>query len=103
MDTEELAQLKKYMYVDADTDDELIKSLYCSAVEYMSNAGVTQKFAGTAAPALYKLCAYGLTLSYYDKRFSDSSSLGLEAGLQNRLTQLQLLEMSAKEAASESD
>ncbi len=98
MTSKELTALKAYMYIDTDTDDGLISSLYAAAIEYMANAGVTAEVAGAISPALYRNCAFGLTLQYYDKRTIETSgaSNALTLGVRNQLNQLKGIELAAR-------
>lgn len=67
MTNAELTLLKKYMIVDHDDDDDLIKELYDTAVEYLADAGIVKPKDG-AMQAKYQLAVWALTLSYYDQR-----------------------------------
>ncbi len=88
---EELAQVKKYMRVEHDEDDELIAALYAAAGLYLEAAGVR---APAEASPLYNLALWGLTLHYYDHRDDVGSEAAFPLGLRPVINQLKALGLS---------
>lgn len=64
------ARLMTYCRIDVpeDGDEELLKTLYFSAVAYLAGADVSQPEAGTPRRAQYDLCVNYLVLDGYDRR-----------------------------------
>lgn len=86
----ELAAVKAYMHIDGDDDDSVIKAMYLSAKQYLTNAGVSEPEDATLDPQ-YLLLAEGLTLWYYDKRdVPESTASDMPAGLRQAITQRKL-------------
>lgn len=85
---EKLTAVKRYMRVDDDTDDDVIKALYSAAELYLSNAGVD---APEEPSELYNLAVWGLTLHYYDHRDAVGTEDGFPAGLRAVFSQLKLM------------
>lgn len=67
----ELQQLKAYMRIDGNEDDELITALSGSAEIYLAQAGVVKSEKNVG---LYNLALWSLTLHYYDHRGEAGSS-----------------------------
>lgn len=72
--------LKLYLRVDSDAEDELIESLQEMAIEYLAQAGVA-----ATDGARYDTAIKGLVLHYYDHR-DDGAAFGY--GLQALINQL---------------
>ena len=82
-----LEEIKNYMKIDEDYDDNLINSLIEAANIYMVNAGV-KNFEND----LYKLAIKMLVLHWYENRdivLIGSISKNLEFTMKNIITQLQ--------------
>ena len=82
-----LEEIKNYMRIDEDYDDNLINSLIEAANIYMVNAGV-KNFEND----LYKLAIKMLVLHWYENRdvvLIGSISKNLEFTMKNIITQLQ--------------
>ena len=82
-----LEEIKNYMRIDEDYDDNLINSLIEAANIYMINAGV-KNFEND----LYKLAIKMLVLHWYENRdvvLIGSISKNLEFTMKNIITQLQ--------------
>ena len=82
-----LEEIKNYMRIDEDYDDNLINSLIEAANLYMVNAGV-KNFENN----LYKLAIKMLVLHWYENRdivLIGSISKNLEFTMKNIITQLQ--------------
>lgn len=79
-----LEEIKNYMRIDEDYDDNLINSLIEAANLYMINAGV-KKFEND----LYKLAIKMLVLHWYDNREVIGEAKKLAFSLDNIITQLQ--------------
>lgn len=60
-----LEEVKHYLRVDEEYDDELIETLISSSEEYLINAGITEKAKSTA---LYKLCIKMICKNIYDEK-----------------------------------
>lgn len=87
----ELDEIKLYLRLDTDDEDELLKSFQLSAEEYLANAGVIKDYEKN----LYKLAIKLLISNWYENRIpvlSGSISKKIEYSLQNIITQLQLYE-----------
>lgn len=82
-----LAQLKLYMRIDHDEDDDVILALWNAAVEYLGNAGIVDD-----GKDLYWLAAAGLCLHWYDAAPSVTGSGDeLPLGLRQIINQLKLI------------
>lgn len=82
----ELAELKLYLRVDNDDDDQFIETLQQAAIEYLINAGVVQ-----TDNALYALAVKLLVAHWYENRQAviiGQVSKQLEYSLQAVLAQL---------------
>ena len=79
-----LEEIKNYMRIDEDYDDNLINSLIESANRYMVNAGV-KNFEND----LYKLAIKMLVLHWYENREVIGEAKKLAFSLDNIITQLQ--------------
>ena len=82
-----LEEIKNYMRIDEDYDDNLINSLIEAANIYMVNAGVKN-----LENDLYKLAIKMLVLHWYENRdvvLIGSISKNLEFTMKNIITQLQ--------------
>lgn len=87
MDEMQLARLKRYMRVDHDDDDEIIQSIWESAVTYLGNAGIPDD-----GSSLYWLAAAGLTLHWYDSApAATGSGETIPLGLRHIINQLKLV------------
>ena len=64
------ARLMTYCRIDVpeDGDEELLKTLYFSAVAYLAGADISEPEAGTPRRAQYDLCVNYLVLDAYDRR-----------------------------------
>ena len=78
-----LEEIKNYMRIDEDYDDNLINSLIESANIYMVNAGV-KNFEND----LYKLAVKMLVLHWYENREVIGEARKLSFSLDNIITQL---------------
>ena len=86
--SEQLESCKRYMRVDDQTEDELIRALMEAAVIYLRDAGVDEHL---ATKALYDVALWSLTLYYYDHRDDVSAgAAGLPAGLRPIISQLKI-------------
>ena len=79
-----LEEIKNYMRIDEDYDDNLINSLIEAANLYMVNAGV-KSFEND----LYKLAIKMLVLHWYENREVIGEAKKLAFSLDNIITQLQ--------------
>lgn len=82
-----LEELKKYLSVDYDEDDELLSSLMEAAEEYLLNAGIKKNY----TKKLYTLAVKLLVKNWYDDE--ESISIGnkndkAQFALNSILTQL---------------
>ena len=75
-----LASLKAYCRLDVleEGERELLETMYLSAVNYMTEAGVSEPEAGTERRAQYDLCVNHLVLTAYDSRGALLTSGGQE-------------------------
>lgn len=64
--------VKKYINIDFDDDDDLIKGLIESAVVYLKNSGVSEN---EQNEKLYRLALCLLVRSFYDDRENDKMNL----------------------------
>ena len=64
-----IAELKTYLRVDGDADDDTIAALMLAAEQYMTNAGVTVDYANR----LTGLCVKQFCAWQYDHRGDDSA------------------------------
>ncbi len=64
------AELLAYCRIDTpdNAEDSLLKTLYTSAVSYMTSAGIAEPEAGTDRRGQYDLCVNYLVLDSYDRR-----------------------------------
>lgn len=62
----EISDVKEYLRVDTDSDDEQIASLMSAAKEYLKNAGITENYAKESK--LYNLAVCMLVVNWYDNR-----------------------------------
>lgn len=82
MDAIMLGRLKDHCHVDHDDDDEQLKALYKTAVEYLSGAGIHEM-----TSSRYQLAAFTLVNDWYD----GIASLGnATVGAQRLINQLKL-------------
>ena len=79
-----LEEIKNYMRIDEDYDDNLISSLIEAANLYMVNAGVKN-----FKKDLYKLAIKMLVLHWYENREVIGEAKKLAFSLDNIITQLQ--------------
>ena len=79
-----LEEIKNYMRIDEDYDDNLINSLIEAANLYMLNAGVKN-----TENDLYKLAIKMLVLHWYENREVIGETKKLAFSLDNIITQLQ--------------
>ena len=79
-----LEEIKNYMRIDEDYDDNLINSLIEAANLYMLNAGVKN-----TENDLYKLAIKMLVLHWYENREVIGEAKKLAFSLDNIITQLQ--------------
>lgn len=86
--SEALAAAKKYMRVEGDEDDDIIRGLYEAAALYLDNAGV-ERSEGNGA--LYDVALWSLCLHYYDHRDTVGSEAPIPTGLRPVITQLKLV------------
>lgn len=97
------ARLMAYCRIDVleDGEEDLLKTLYLSAVAYLAGADISEAEAGTPRRAQYDLCVNYLVLDGYDRR--DVTITGTIVSdnpmFRRMLTQLKLTEP----AVSESD
>ena len=96
------ARLMAYCRIDVleDGEEDLLKTLYLSAVAYLAGADISEPEADTPRRAQYDLCVNALVLDAYDKRGTTVSGSALTDNREYRGTFLQL---QATEPASESD
>ena len=83
-----------------DGEEDLLKTLYLSAVAYLAGADISEPEADTPRRAQYDLCVNALVLDAYDKRGTTVSGSALTDNREYRGTFLQL---QATEPVSESD
>lgn len=88
---EKLAAVKRYMRVDDDADDVIIRDLYEATVLYLKNAGIDEPEKHTA---LYDLAVWSLTLHYYDHRDAVGNEASFPTGLRPIINQLKLVAIS---------
>lgn len=62
-----LDELKTYLRVDTDAEDDLLQALQHTAEEYLTEAGVPMDYSPR-----YSLAVKGLVLHYYDHRDDDA-------------------------------
>ena len=96
------ARLMAYCRIDVleDGEEDLLKTLYLSAVAYLAGADISEPEADTPRRAQYDLCVNALVLDAYDKRGTTVSGSALTDNREYRGTFLQL---QATEPVSESD
>jgi len=85
----QLEEIKKYIRVDYDEDDDLITTLQTAAEEYLINAGIVNDYSNK----LYKLVVLMLIAHWYENRrivLVGSISKELEMTLSPIILQLQL-------------
>lgn len=96
------ARLMAYCRIDVleDGEEDLLKTLYLSAVAYLAGADISEPEADTPRRAQYDLCVNALVLDAYDKRGTTGQRLGADRqpGIPGTFLQLQ-----ATEPVSESD
>ncbi len=82
-----LTQVKRYCMIDTEEEDELLTLLTVSAMEYLTDAGVTQ-----TEDARYTLAVCALVLHWHDHRGPtlDSQQASVPLGLRTIITQLKL-------------
>lgn len=85
MTPEKLIELKGYMHVYHDDDDDLITRTWGAAKEYLEGAGISQD--GTD---LVWLATAGLTLHWYENPGFTGSEMGLPVGVRSAINQLKL-------------
>lgn len=82
-----LDEIKLYLRIDTDDEDELLSSLQLSAEEYLLNAGIEKDY----EKQLYKLAVKLLISNWYENRnpiLTGSISKKLEYSLQHIIAQL---------------
>lgn len=82
-----LDDLKSFLRIDHDEEDELIKGLQISAEEYLNNAGIKKDY----SKELYKLAIKILVSHWYENRFIENlgkSAKKIAFGLDTILMQL---------------
>ena len=82
-----LDEIKLYLRIDTDDEDELLSSLQLSAEEYLLNAGIEKDY----EKQLYKLAVKLLISNWYENRnpvLTVSISKKLEYSLQHIIAQL---------------
>lgn len=82
-----LDEIKLYLRIDTDDEDELLSSLQLSAEEYLLNAGIEKDY----ERQLYKLAVKLLISNWYENRnpvLTGSISKKLEYSLQHIIAQL---------------
>lgn len=83
----ELDEIKLYLRLDTDDEDELLSSLQLSAEEYLLNAGIEKDY----EKQLYKLAVKLLISNWYENRnpvSTGSISKKIEYSLQHIVAQL---------------
>lgn len=85
MGDDALRELKRYMHVDHDDDDDLIKRTWGAAVEYLQGAGISQDNTD-----LVWLATAGLTLHWYDHPGFTGTELSMPVGVRTAINQLKL-------------
>ena len=73
-----------------DGEEDLLKTLYLSAVAYLAGADISEPEADTPRRAQYDLCVNALVLDAYDKRGTTVSGSALTDNREYRGTFLQL-------------
>ena len=81
-----LDEVKNFLKLDHDTDDQLVEMLTMAAVGYLKNAGVTQD---TDNEALYKLAVMLHVSIHYENRSECSKAGSLTSAFNSIVTQLQ--------------
>lgn len=96
------ARLMTYCRIDIpeDGDEELLKTLYFSAVAYLAGADISEPEAETLRRAQYDICVNALVLDGYDRRGTTVNGAALTENQDYRGTFLQLQN---SEPVSESD
>ena len=85
MDDTLLHELKLYMHVYHDDDDELIIKIWGAAQEYLAGGGISQD-----GSKLVWLATAGLTLHWYDNPGFTGTDLALPVGVRTVINQLKL-------------
>ena len=96
------ARLMAYCRIDVleDGEEDLLKTLYLSAVAYLAGADISEPEADTPRRAQYDLCVNALVLDAYDKRGTTVSGSAL---IDNREYRGTFLQLQATEPVSESE
>jgi len=79
-----LEELKVWLRVDGDEDDNLIASLQFAAEQYLNNAGVVKDY----SKDLYKLAISLLVTHWFENREPTGKADKLEFSLSSIITQL---------------
>ena len=82
---EELTAVKRFMKVDGDDDDEVVRVVYAAAQIYLKDGGVVKPEQDSE---LYTLALWGLTLHYYDNRNLIGNEAAIPVGLRPIINQL---------------
>ncbi len=82
----ELNEIKEYIRVDTDDDDEVLKSLKLSAEEYLKNSGISVDYSNN----LYCTAIKMLIANWYDTRDSIGGKDTISAMFKSIITQLSL-------------
>ena len=101
--TDRLEALKLYCRIDGDADDELVSLLYDAAVNYMTDAGVSEPESDTPRRAQYDLCVNAMVLDAYDRRSSAVSGTVVNdnPAFRRMLNQLKLTEAAPAASGAE--
>lgn len=83
----DIEEIKKYLRIDYDCEDEEIKAFVSAAEEYLKNAGITAK----PESELYKLAVKLLVSNWYSNRIPIGTvTQAMEYSLRRIIIQLQL-------------